>query len=156
MRPQHLLLLVLFPLLFSACDKDDGPFTQVKSNERLVYLAIKEYREDNGLTGPFVLQFIMVAEAQIYSLKMAGGSEPLGAQGLADHWETIHQKIGGYNDQALVLKTTASNEDDILSELLNLQGAESVLLEDLTQCGVGIEKDSEGNNYVTVLMMKVD
>jgi len=119
-------------------------------------LAIKAHRENNGLTGPFVLQFIMVEEAQVYSFKMASGIESLGTQGLGEHWNNIHQKIGGYNDQALVLKTTSGNEDDILSELLLIPEADSVLLEDLTQCGVGIEKDTEGNNYVTVLMMKVD
>lgn len=156
MKKQHLLLLLALPFLFSSCKKDDGNVVRVKSNERLVQLAIKAHRENNGLDGPFVLQFIMVEEAQIYSFKMASGIESLGTQGLEEHWNTIHQKLGGFNDRALVLKTSSDHEDDILAELAQLPEADSVLLADVTQCGVGIEPDTAGINYVTVLMMKAD
>lgn len=148
-------LFVVSFILFS-CEKEEGSYTQVKSNENLIYLAIKAYRSDNGLGEPFVHQFIMVREAQIYSYKMANDAEEVGTQGLTEHWNTIHEKIGGYNDQALVLKTTTDDEDEILTQLLQLPDAESILLEDLTQCGVGVESDTEGNNYITILLMKVD
>ncbi len=125
----------------------------MKGIEDLVYRSIKAHREANGLQGPFVHQYIMVTEAQIYSSRMAYGQEALGTQGLESHWSTIHDKLGGYNDQALVLNTTSFDEDEILLEILQQPGADSVLLEDVTQCGVGIESDGT-TNYVTVLMMK--
>jgi hypothetical protein len=153
---KRLVVLFLVPFIFFSCEKEEGSYTQIKSNENLIYLAIKAYRSDHGLGEPFVHQFIMVREAQIYSYKMANDAEELGTQGLTEHWNTIHEKIGGYNDQALVLKTTADDEDEIFSQLLQLPNAESILLEDLTQCGVGVESDTEGNNYVTILLMKVD
>lgn len=156
MKIRHLLGLFILPLLLSSCEKEPTSYTQIKSNENLIYLAIKAYRSDNGEDGPFVHQFIMVREAQVYSYKMANDVEELGTQGLIEHWNTIHEKIGGYNDQALVLRTTSNNEDTILTELLQQPDAASKLLEDLTQCGVGVESDGDGNNYVTIMLMKVD
>jgi len=159
MNPRRLLILILLPLLMQACDDNGGTYTQVKGIEGLLFQAILAYREDNGLPldqYPFVHQYIMVAEAQVYSSRMASGLVELGTQDLAGHWETIHEKLGGYNDQSLVLSTTSLDEDEILGELLLQPEADSVLLEDVTQCGVGIETDGNGNNYVTVLLMKID
>lgn len=156
MKKRCLLALFMIPVLFSSCEKDEEGFTQIKGIESLIYQVIKAHREDNGLTGPFVHQFVMVKEAQIYSYKMANDAEAVGTQGLAEHWNTIHEKIGGTNDQALVLCTTSNNEDLILSELMQLSGGEDILLSDVTQCGIGVEDDDAGNHYITVLLMKVD
>ena len=153
---KRLVTLFVLPFILFSCKKEESSYTQIKSNENLIYLAIKAYRTDNGLDGPFVHQFIIVREAQIYSYKMANDVEEIGTQGLTEHWNTIHEKIGGYNDHAMVLKTDTDDEEVILNELLQLPNAESILLEDLTQCGVGVESDTEGNNYVTILLMKVD
>ena len=156
MMKKHLLALIILPVILFSCDDDDGSYTQIKSNENLIYLSIKAYRTDNGLDGAFVHQFIMVREAQTYSFKMANKDEDLGTQGLTSHWNTIHEKIGGYNDQALVLKTESSDEDEILTQLLQIPGADSILLEDVTQCGVGVESDADGFNFITIMLMKVD
>ncbi|HER07322.1 MAG TPA: hypothetical protein ENO20_00280 [Bacteroides sp.] len=155
MRMKYMLLLLMVPLLLPSCEKDEGGFTQIKGIENLIYQAIKIYRTDNSMSDPFVLQFIIVKEAQIYSYKMANDVEPLGTQGLGEHWNAIHEKIGGTNDRGLVLRTTSTNEDDILTEILKLPDAEEILLSDVTQCGVGVETDTAGYNYVTVMMLKV-
>jgi hypothetical protein len=156
MKINRLTFLILLTLLLFSCKKDEGGFTKVKEIESLIYQTIKIYREDNGLTGPFVHQFVMVKEAQIYSYKMANDAEAMGTQGLEEHWNTIHEKIGGYNDQALVLSSGSDDEDVIFSQMLQQPDAESILLEDLTQCGVGVESDTAGTNYITILLMKVD
>ncbi|MFO7933653.1 MAG: hypothetical protein R6U78_06195 [Bacteroidales bacterium] len=156
MKVKYLFVLLLVPVLLSSCQKDEEGFIQIKGIESLIYQAIKEYRTDNGLIGPFVHQFVMVKEAQAYSYKMANDVEPLGTQGLPEHWNTIHEKIGGSNDQALVLRTTSGDEDVILAELLQLTDAENILLSDVTQCGVGVETDTIGYNFVTVMLMKVE
>lgn len=156
MKMKHLLPILVLPFLLFSCKKEESSYTQIKTNENLIFLAIKAYRTDNGLDGPFVHQFVMVREAQIYSYKMANDAEELGTQGLTDHWNEIHEKIGGYNDQALVLKTDTDDEDIILTQLLQIPNVESILLEDLTQCGVGVETDSEGYNFVTIMLMKAD
>jgi hypothetical protein len=119
-------------------------------------MSIKEYRETNGQTGPFVHQPFVVNEAQIYSYKMANGVEEVGIQGLDEHWTTLKDKFGFYNEHALVLKTDAGHEDVILTQLLELPDADSILLEDVTQCGVGVKSDTAGLNYVTVLLAKAD
>ena len=159
MKPMKKLRLPALIILITAlisCEKDDGGFTQVKGIESLIYQMIKAYREDNGHTGPFVHQFIMVREAQVYSYKMANGVESLGTGGLTGHWSTIHEKIGGYNDQSIVLSSTSGNEDEIFTQILQLPGAEEKFLDDLTQCGVGVEADTAGTNFITILLMKVD
>jgi len=156
MKMKRLLPILVLPFLLFSCKKEDSSYTQIKTNENLIFLAIKAYRTDNGLDGPFVHQFVMVREAQIYSYKLANDAEEFGTQGLTEHWNEIHEKIGGYNDQALILKTDTDDEDIILSQLLQIPNADLILLEDLTQCGVGVESDSEGYNYVTIMLMKVD
>jgi len=156
MKMKCLIAAFILSIILVSCDDDNSSYTQIKSNENLIFLAIKAYRTDNGLDGPFVHQFVMVREAQVYSYKMANGVEDLGTQGLTEHWNTIHEKIGGYNDNALVLKTDSDHEDVILTQLLQQANADSVLLEDLTQCGVGVESDTAGYNYVTIMLMKAD
>ena len=87
---------------------------------------------------------------------MANGVVEVNTDGLDVHWDALNQKYSFYNHQALVLKTTSIDEDEILDELLLLPEGEATLLEDVTQCGVGIESDTEGNNYITILLMKAD
>jgi hypothetical protein len=156
MKLSRILILAVLPFLLFSCKDNDGSYTQIKSNERLLYLAIKEYRESNGQSGPFVLQFLIVEEAQLYSYKMADGFEKVGTQGFQEHWDALDEKFSFYNQTGLVLKTETSDEDQMLTELLQIADADSVLLMDVTQCGVGIESDTAGINYITVMLAKVD
>ena len=156
MKMFRLLLIAILPFLLFSCNDDDGGYTQVKSNENLLYLSIKEYRESNGQSGAFVHQYLMVEEAQFYSYKMANGFEEVGTQGLQEHWDALDEKFSFYNQTGLVLRTESSDEDQMLTELLQIPGADSVLLSDVTQCGVGIESDTAGINYITILLAKAD
>ena len=156
MKISRLILLLTLPLIMFSCKKDDGPFVQVKNIENLIYQSIKAYRNAKGEDGAFVHQYFVVGEAQIYSYKMANGVEEVNTDGLDVHWDALNDKYAFYNHHALVLKTTSGNEDVILEELLLQPEGEATLLEDVTQCGVGVESDSEGNYYITVLLMKAD
>jgi len=156
MKISRLILLLTLPLIMFSCKKDDGPYVQVKNIENLIYQSIKAYRNANGEDGAFVHQYFVVGEAQIYSYKMANGVEEVNTDGLDVHWDALNDKYAFYNHHALVLKTTSGNEDVILEELLLQPEGEATLLEDVTQCGVGVESDSEGNYYITVLLMKAD
>ena len=156
MKIFRLILLLSIPLFLFSCKKDDGPYVQIKNIENLIYQSIKAYRNDNGENGPFVHQYLAVGEAQAYSYRMANGEVEVNTDGLDVHWDALNEKYSFYNHQALVLKTTSGDEDEILDELLLLTDGESTLLEDVTQCGVGMESDTEGNNYITILLMKAD
>ncbi len=156
MKMFRLLLIAILPFLLFSCNDDDGSYTQIKSNENLLYLSIKEYRESNGQSGAFVHQYLMVEKAQLYSYKMSNGFEEVGTQGLQEHWDALDEKFSFYNQTGLVLKTESSDEDQMLTELLQIPGADSVLLSDVTQCGVGIESDTAGINYITILLAKAD
>lgn len=156
MKLSRVLILAALPFLLFSCNDDDGSYTQIKSSEHLLYLAIKEYRNSNGQDGPFVHQYLMVEEAQLYSYKMANGFEELGTQGFQEHWDTLDEKFTFYNRDGLVLRSETGDEDQILSDILQIPGADSVLLNDLTQCGVGIEVDTAGLNYITILLAKAD
>ena len=87
---------------------------------------------------------------------MANGEVEVNTDGLDVHWDALLDKYSFYNLNELVLKTTSHNEDEILEELLLQPDGEATLLEDLTQCGVGVESDTEGNLYITVLLAKAD
>jgi len=156
MKISRILILALLPFLLFSCNDDEGGYVQVKNSEQLLYLSIKEYRESNGQSGAFVHQYLMVEEAQLYSYKMANGFEEVGTQGLQEHWDELDEKYSFYNYMGLVLKTEASGENQMLEALLQIPGADSTLLEDVTQCGVGIESDTTGINYITILLAKAD
>jgi hypothetical protein len=149
-------LILIIPLLLSSCKKDDGPYIQIKTIENLIYEAIRDYRIAQGEEGPFVHQYFVVGEAQLYSCKMANGVVEVNTDGLDEHWNNLLEKYSFYNLNALVLKSASGDEDVILEEVLQLPEGEATLLEDLTQCGVGVETDTEGYYYITILLSKAD
>ena len=156
MKKLHLILILMLPLFLFSCKKDTGPYIQIKNIENLIYEAIRDFRVDEGEDGPFVHQYFVVGEAQVYSYKMANGVVEVNTDGLDIHWDALLDKYSFYNLNELVLKTTSRDEDEILDELLLKPDGEATLLEDLTQCGVGVESDTDGNLYITVLLAKAD
>ncbi len=156
MKKFRLILILMLPIFFFSCKKDTGPYIQIKNIENLIYEAIKDFRVDDGEDGPFVHQYFVVGEAQVYSYKMANGVVEVNTDGLDVHWDALLDKYSFYNLNELVLKTTSYNEDEILNELLLLPDGEAILLEDLTQCGVGVESDTDGNLYITIMLAKAD
>jgi len=156
MKNKPYIALLGIVLIFSACDKENVPYTSIKDVENLIYLEIKDFRINEGLNGPFVHQVLMIQEAQKYSYKMANGMIEMGPQGIDEHWETLSEYWTFYNRNVLVLKTMENSEELILDELLATEGIESALLGDYSQCGVGVEQDQEGFNYVTILLAKAD
>ena len=156
MKNLRLLLILMIPLFLFSCKKDTGPYIKVKNIENLIYQEIRDFRVDEGEDGPFVHQYFVVGEAQLYSYKMANGVVEVNTDGLDVHWDALLAKYSFYNLNALVLKTTSSDEAEILGELLQLPDGIATLLEDLTQCGVGVESDTEGNIYITILLAKAD
>ena len=156
MSKSRLFFLLSIPILLHSCKKDEGPYVKVKNIENLIFQEIRDYRISEGVNGPFVHQYFVVGEAQIYSYKMANDVVEVNTDGLDVHWDALNEKYTFYNHQALVLKTTSVTETEIFEELLLLPDGEATLLEDVTQCGVGVESDTEGNNYITVLLMKAD
>jgi hypothetical protein len=125
MRLSRPILLLSLALLIFSCKKDDGPYVQVKNIENLIYQSIKAYRNAEGEDGPFVHQYFVVGEAQIYSYKMANGVVEVNTDGLDVHWDALNEKYAFYNHHALVLKTTSGNEEVILDELLQLPDGEA-------------------------------
>ena len=156
MKKFRLILILMLPLFFFSCKNDTGPYIKIKNIENLIYEAIRDFRVDEGEDGPFVHQYFVVGEAQVYSYKMANGVEEVNTDGLDVHWDALLDKYSFYNLNELVLLTTSHNEDEILEELLLQPNGEAILLEDLTQCGVGVESDTEGNLYITVMLAKAD
>ena len=156
MKLKNLLLISALSILLFSCKDKDSTFTQVKSIETEIYNSIKSYRESKDLTGAFVHQYLMVEEAQLYSYKMAGGLISIGTQGLDEHWDRLDEFYTFYNRSGLVMKTDSNDPDQILGGFLQSVQADSIICSDLTQCGVGVESDPEGNNYITILLAKAD
>ena len=156
MKKLPLILILMLPIFLLSCKKDTGPYIQVKNIENLIYEAIRNFRVDEGEDGPFVHQYFIVGEAQKYSYKMANEVVEVNTDGLDVHWDDLLEKYSFYNLNSLVLKTISYDEDIILDELLLLPDGEATLLEDVTQCGVGVDADIDGNLYITVLLAKAD
>jgi len=149
-------LLTLLLLVPTGCG-DDEPFVTTKVIESQIYSQIKSYRESNGKTGPFVQQFIMVKESQLFSAKMAAGVNDVDTTGIRLHWDIIDDKLwGGYNQVTLVQSTGDQTAAAIVENWIEDLTIEPLLLGEYTQCGVGVEYDTLQVAYVTVLLMKVD
>ena len=54
------------------------------------------------------------------------------------------------------MKTDSNDPDQIIEGLLQNVQADSIIRSDVTQCGVGVESDPDGNNYITILLAKAD
>jgi len=156
MKKLRLIPVLILALALFSCKEDTGPYIKIKNLENLIYENIRDFRIAEGENGRFVHQYFIVGEAQIYSYKMANGVAEVNTDGLDVHWDALLEKYNFYNLNSLVLKTTSIDEDEILDELLQLPDGEATLLEDLTQCGVGVESDTEGKNYITILLAKAD
>lgn len=155
MKKLRLVLMLILAMSLFSCKKDTGPYIKIKNIENLIYENIRDFRIAEGENGPFVHQYFVVGEAQVYSYKMANGVVGVNTDGLDVHWDALLEKYNFYNLHSLVLKTTSSDEDEILEELLQLPDGPAILLQDVTQCGVGLESDT-AYNYITILLAKAD
>lgn len=145
-------LFALFLLTSVSCDKE--PLTTIKVIESQIYNELKAHRNENGQAGPFVQQFVMVEEAQLFSAKMAFGTIPVGTEGIDEHWDIIHDKLGGFNDVTLVQTNNNATAAAIVDAWTSDSTINAAILGDLTQCGVGVEYDTANVAYITCLMMK--
>ncbi len=147
-------------LLSTSCG-DDEPFTQMKAIENQLYLKISEYFKAQKGSDLTINLDTMVKEAQVYSYKMAYGLVDVNTDGLDEHWFTIHDHWGGSNDVSIVMRypndgMTYITADMIFEALTSDSVANSLLLADVSICGVGIESDTAGNAYITYLAMLVE
>ena len=139
-----------------SCD-DPEPFVEFKAIETQIYNEIKAHRENNGISGAFVHQYIMGKEAQLYSGKMASGSQDVSTSGIQLHWDIIHNKIGGINDLALVQSISGtSSAIDIVKVWTEVPEINSSILLDYTQCAIGVEYGDNNMAYITLMMMLVE
>lgn len=150
-------IIVLFHFIALSC-ADNEPFVNIKAIETQIYNEIKSHRTANGIPAedPFVHQFVMVKEAQLISAKLAYSSSGLDTTGISEHWDIIHDKIGGYNDMTLIQSTSSTSAADIVANWTSDSTHNAMLLKDYTQCGVGVEYGNDDMTYITVLMMKAD
>ena len=151
--------IVAFIMLIAVSCADNEPFVNIKSIETQIFNEIKSHRIENGVSkdDPFVHQFIMVKEAQLFSAKLAYAESGLDTTGIGIHWDVIHDKIaGGYNDLTLLQSTTSTSAEEIVAYWASDSTTNAMMLKDYSQCGVGVEYGNGNVAYVTVLLMKVD
>jgi hypothetical protein len=148
-------LVGFFVLSSTSCEKE--PYTVTKPIESAIFNQIKAHRTNNGLGPPFVQQFEMVMEAQLYSAKMAFGAQAVDTTGIRTHWDTFHDKFaGGTNELCLVQSIISSaSAADIVKVWTDVPETDSLLLLDYTQCAAGVEINN-GIAYVTLMMLHFD
>ena len=141
-------------MILSSTSCEEEPFINIQELETRIYNEIKAHREANGIGGTFVHQFLMVKEAQLYSAKMAFGTQDVSTSGIQEHWDILNQ-LGGENNQTLIQKVPSSyTAPEIVQVWKDNPETDSLLLLNYTQCGAGIAT-SDGFTYVTVLMMLI-
>jgi hypothetical protein len=149
-------VIAILMLTSTACG-DDEPFVNIKVIESHIYGEIKTFREANQITGPFVQNYPMTREAQLFSAKMASGLNAVDTAGISVHWDIIKDKYWtGYNHVTMVQSTTDATAAAIVENWSENPDNAQRLLGDYTQCAVGVEYDSDQVAYVTVLLMKID
>jgi hypothetical protein len=129
---------------------------QVKNIENLIYQSIKAYRNAEGEDGPFVHQYFVVGEAQIYSYKMANGVVEVNTDGLDVHWDALNEKYAFYNHHALVLKTTSTTRRKSWTNCCCSPMAKTRCWRMSPSAAWEWNLTPKGNNYITVLLMKAD
>lgn len=156
MKALRIFLPVFLALSFFSCKKDSSPYIQIKTIENLIYQEVHEYRVDEGEDGPFVHQYFIVGEAQAYSYRMATGLVDVNTSGIDMHWDNLNEKYSFYNQDAVVWKTPSHDAETIVQEILEEPTNVESILGDLTQCGVGVEADTAGYYFITILLAKAD
>lgn len=148
--------LVGFLVFSSTSCEDPVPHVTVKPIESAIYNQIKAHRESNGLSGPFNQLFPMAGEAQLYSAKMAFGSQAVDTSGIQTHWDIIHDKYAGTNDLTLVQSIISSaTAAEIVKVWTDVPETDSLILLDYSQCAAGVEINN-GIAYVTLMMMLIE
>lgn len=144
--------IIAFSLLCSTTCEEEGGWTSAKGIETLIFQEIKDYRTESSLDGPFVHQLVMVKEAQQYSYRMASGQIPFDITNIGSQWDIILDKLVMTNPTTIIQKSTSQSESDIVDFWKNDSLANSILLGNFTQCGVGLEFDTANVAYITVLL----
>jgi hypothetical protein len=142
--------LLSYLLLTTSCEKT--PYYHIKPIESSIYNEIKAHREANGETKELVMRPEMFVEAQLFSIQMAT-NQKVDTTGISVHWDEIHAMFGGTNEGLLLSSTNLSTPADIVAGWTADSATNALLLEDYTQCGVGVEQDVNGLNYITVMLM---
>jgi|GEM_PF-1735895 len=153
-RTLAVLMIVLSVFAVPSCEKDDD-FTHVSAYEQQLHNLVNAYRKSQGLN-ELVLQFVMVKEAQQHSAEWASGklgNDP--TQGLTDRFQTIIDKIGGTNTNAILSCFGDVPADTIVNYWIHDAEMRKVLVGEYTQSGPGIAKDKEGLIYVTHLFLNI-
>lgn len=134
----------------TSCEKT--PYYHIKPIESAIFNEINAHRTANGKTKDLVLRPEMFVEAQIFSIEMASAQQ-VDTTGISVHWDEVHAMLGGTNEGLIITSTNLSSAPDIVAGWTADSATNALLLDNFTQCGVGVEQDLNGLNYITVMLM---
>lgn len=153
-RNASIILFALLCIVAVSCKDNNDDFTHVTAMEQEIHNLVNEFRDSVGLN-ELVLNYSMVKEAQGNSSDWASGNDP--STGLTDRFQSVIDKFGGSNPQAILSSWSAGlvTSQMIVDSWKNDSSLVSILKGEYTQSGPGVAKDSEGKLYVTHLFLNI-
>jgi len=147
------VIFIFAALLFvtDGCKKDES-FAHITAFERDIQSAMNNYRA-SILKAPFVTQYLLIDNAQIYSAKMANETVPFGIEGVMEDLENQKVLLAADSAAAWVAYCEYEDPDSVMSAVLNNPDSKRKLEGYFNQSAVGTAKDINGNYYITCLML---
>lgn len=141
-------------LLVPSCKDDDEGFHQISQIEREIYLKINDYRSSEELNS-LVEQFLLFKEGRIISEKLASGEYILGDPDALKVIDDLTQNLGGTTNSLITLTSDINNADSIVNKLIGDPSASAVLVDEYTQCGIGLSTGSDQLHYIAVILINI-
>lgn len=145
-------VIVTIALLINSTCKKDESFTQVSAFERGIHNAINDHRVSLGKP-QMVLQFLLIDDAQLYSIKMANESVAFGTEGVAKDLQTQKTLLAADSSGVWVAYCEYENVDSVMYIVLKNPESKALIEGYFNQSAVGTAKDVNGNFYITNLLL---
>lgn len=152
---KNYFIISLIALVFtiSGCGEEES-FHQVSQVEREVYLKINEFRTTNELES-LVEQFLLFKEARMVSKKIAADDYEINDPEAEQDLNELADNLGGTSHALLAFSINEKNANTIINYLKNSPEFSELLLDEYSQCGVGIATDPENNHYVAIMLVEI-
>ena len=163
-RHVHLALTVLFALVLASCSDDDNPVdpnpwpdtsSEYSDIEKEIFDLVNDYRAENGLP-TFSVDAAIIVQCRSHSRDMGKGIVPFGHDGFDARIDEIRKSMNvrGGAENVYFRSSESGVASATVNAWKNSDGHNKNMLGDYNVAGVGVEVNSNGNVYVTMIHIK--
>ena len=147
-----LFCLTIIMFFLSSCKKEED-FYQVSPIELKIHQKINDLRVANHLN-TLVFQPLLLKKARDHSKKRAD-RKMLTNEGLSAVINDLKNKVGGTDAGYILDKNQFAEADSIVTKILSDPETNEIIYGSFTQAGVGVSKDTDMINYITVIFLNI-